>query len=130
MADEPAQDKGQNQTDSLIDEALRAILTDAAGSSESSGQGKSSATALLETAALATTLANSKMSVLERFLIAEALGSAMADALAPALAEQLIPRLMKFQENGEAGQPSKGQGRSGSTNGSAGTSSSARKSDK
>jgi len=121
MADEPAQGTGQDQADSLIDEAIRAILSDAASSSESA-RGKGSATTLLETAALAQTLTSSKVSVLERFLLAEAIGSAMADALAPALAEQLVPRLLKFQEEGMNGQTGKGTGRSGSTNGSSGKS--------
>jgi hypothetical protein len=129
MADKSAQGNGQDQTDSLIDEAIRAILSEGAGSSESSAHGKASATTLLETAALATTLANSRMSGIERFLLAEAIGSAMAEALAPALAEQLIPRLMKYQEDGVTSQSGKGQGRSGSTNGSAGTSGTGRKTD-
>jgi len=130
MAEEPGQGTGQSRADSLIDEALRAILSEGAGSSESSVSGRGSATALLETAALATTLASSKMSVLERFLIAEAIGSAMADALAPALAEQLLPRLLKYQDDGMASQSGngKGQGRAGSTNGSSGTGGSGRKS--
>ncbi|HEX3964668.1 MAG TPA: hypothetical protein VHZ03_49810 [Trebonia sp.] len=118
----------------MIDEAIRAILSDAAGSSESSGHGKAPATTILETAALVSTMANSRMSTLERFLLTEAIGSAMADALAPALAEQLIPRLLKFQEDGMAVQSGKGQGqgqgRAGSTNGSAGTTGPSRKSDK
>jgi hypothetical protein len=134
MADEPGQGTGQDQTQSLIDDAIRAILSDAAGSSESFGNGKAPASTILETAALVSTLANSRMSTLERFLLTEAIGSAMADALAPALAEQLIPRLLKFQEDGMASQSAKGQGqgqgRAGSTNGSAGTTGSSRKSDK
>jgi hypothetical protein len=122
MADEPAQGSGQDQAESLIDEAIRAILSDA--SSSESTRGKSSATALLETAALAQTLTSSKVSMLERLLLADAIGSAMADALAPALAEQLVPRLLKFQEDGMNSQPAngKGTGRSGSTNGSSGKS--------
>jgi len=130
MAEEPGQGAGQNRADSLIDEALRAILSEGADSPGSSGSGRGSATALLETAALATTLASSKMSALERFLLAEAIGSAMADALAPALAEQLLPRLLKYQDDAMAGQSGngKGHGRAGSTNGSSGTSGSGRKS--
>ena len=130
MADETGQGKGQDQSESLIDEAIRAILSDAAGSSESSGHGKAPATTILETAALVSTLANSRISTLERLLLTEAIGTAMADALAPALAEQLIPRLLKFQEDGMASQSGKGPGRAGSTNGSAGTTAASRKSDK
>ena len=128
MADETGQGKGQDQAESLIDEAIRAILSDAAGSSESSGHGKAPATTILETAALVSTLANSRISTLERLLLTEAIGTAMADALA--LAEQLIPRLMKFQEDGMASQSGKSPGRAGSTNGSAGTTGASRKSDK
>jgi hypothetical protein len=131
MADETGQGKGQEQAESLIDEAIRAILNDAAGSSESFGHGKAPATTILETAALVSTLANSRISTLERLLLTEAIGTAVADALAPALAEQLIPRLLKFQEDGMASQSGKGSGRAGSTNGSAGTTTGAsRKSDK
>ncbi len=71
------------------------------------------------------------MSMIERLLFAEAIGTAMADALAPALAEQLVPRLLKFQADGTpASQSGKGTGRAGSTNGSAGPSGSTRKSDR
>ena len=137
MADEPSKGTGHDQPESLIDEAIRAILNDAAGSSESSAHGKGTATTLLETAALVSTLANSRMSTIERFLLTEAIGTAMAEALAPALAEQLIPRLLKYQEDGIASQSGKGQGRAtGSTNGATGSSGSSsssgsgRKSDK
>jgi len=131
MADETTgQGKGQDQAESLIDEAIRAILSDAAGSSESLGHGKAPGTTILETAALVSTLANARMSTLERLLVTEAIGTAVADALAPALAEQLIPRLMKFQEDGMASQSGKGSGRAGSTNGPAGTTAASRKSDK
>ena len=115
MADEPAQDTGR-ATETLIDEVIRAILNEAAGSSEAGGRGKASATTLLETAALASTLTSSRTPVLERALIAEALGAAMAEALAPALADQLAPRLMKYLEESMTSQSSdKGQGRAGGT---------------
>jgi hypothetical protein len=118
MADDPAQDTGR-ETDTLIDEVIRAILNEAAGSSEAGARGKASATSLLETAALASTLTSSRTPVLERALIAEALGAAMAEALAPALADQLAPRLMKYLEESMASQPSgKGQSRAGGTSGS------------
>jgi hypothetical protein len=128
MADEAAQGT-QEQTESLIDEAIRAKLSEAAGSSESAAQGKASATTLLETVAIASTLSNPKISVLERLLLADAIGSAMADALAPALAEQLVPRLLKFQEDGLTSQSGKGTSRSSSTSGSAGPSATSRRSD-
>ena len=129
MADESAQGTGQDQAESLIDEAIRTILSEAAASPESLTRGRGSATALLETAALAQTLTSSKVSMFERLLLADAIGSAVADALAPALAEQLVPRLLKFQEDGMSGQSGKGTGRSGSTNGSSGTTGSSRKTD-
>ena len=118
MADEPAQDRGR-ETETLIDEVIRAILNDAAGSSEATARGKASATSLLESAALASTLTSSRTPVIERLLIAEALGTAMAEALAPALADQFAPRLMKYMEESAASQSSgKGQTRAGGTNGS------------
>lgn len=119
MADEPAHDTGREQMETLIDEVIRAILNEAAVSSEAAGRGKRSATSLLETAALASTLTSSRTPMVERVLLAEALGAAMAEALAPALADQLAPRLMKYLEESMAGESSgKGQGRAGGTSGS------------
>jgi hypothetical protein len=127
MAGESAQDAGHEQTEALIDEAIRAILNEATGSAESSGHGKASAGSLLETAALASTLTSSRTSMLERLLLADALGSALADALAPALAEQLAPRLMKYLEDAAASRSSRessGKGQARSTTGPSGLSSS------
>jgi hypothetical protein len=39
MAGESAQDAGSEQTEALIDEAIRTILNEATGSAESRGQG-------------------------------------------------------------------------------------------
>jgi hypothetical protein len=110
MAGESAQDAGHEQTEALIDEAIRAIFNEAASSAESSGHGKASASSFLETAALASTLTSSGTSMLERLLGADALGSALADALAPALAEQLAPRLMKYLEDAMASSAAGEQG--------------------
>jgi hypothetical protein len=135
MAGESSQDTGNEQTtEALIDEAIRAILNEATGSAEPSGRGKASAGSLLETAALASTLTTSKTSMLERLLIADALGSALADALAPAVAEQLAPRLIKYLEDAMASaaadeSPGKGQARTAGSSGSSSSSSSSRKSE-
>jgi hypothetical protein len=96
MAGEQDKDTGDDQAESPIDELIREILNDSRVSPESPTRGRASA-ALLETA-FASTLVDSKTSTLERFLLAEAFGSALADALAPAVAELLAPRLMKYLE--------------------------------
>ena len=93
MAGESAKGGGHDQTDSLIDELIREILTESGASPGPAPSGPSPAS-LLE-AAFASALGSPKVSTLERLLIAEAFASALAEALASALAEQLTPRLMK-----------------------------------
>jgi hypothetical protein len=115
MADEPAQHTGNGQSDTLVDEAIRAILSDGGGPADPAAHGKGQAAMLLETAALASTLTSPRTSMVERLLLAEAIGSAMAEALAPALAEQLIPRLISYLDDAVASQPGKDAGRAGGT---------------
>jgi hypothetical protein len=97
MAGESAKDTGSGQAESPIDEVIRAILQQAGASPESYAPGKASAASLLE-AAFASTLASPNSSALERVLIAQAFGSALACAIAQELAESLAPRLMKQVE--------------------------------
>ena len=96
MAGEASKDTGDDQADSPIDELIREILNESRVSPESPARGRASA-ALLETA-FASSLAGPRTSTIERFLLAEAFGSALAEALAPALAELLAPRLIKYLE--------------------------------
>jgi len=96
MAGEANKDTEDDQADSPIDELISEILNESRVSPESPVRGKASA-ALLETA-FASSLAGSRTSAIERFLLVEAVSSALAEALAPALAEQLAPRLMKYLE--------------------------------
>jgi hypothetical protein len=96
MAGGAEKDTGDDQAESPIDELIREIMSESRVSTESPARGRASA-ALLETA-FASALANSKTSMLERFLLAEAFGGALADALAPVVAELLAPRLMKYLE--------------------------------
>jgi hypothetical protein len=97
MAGESAMDTGPGHAESPIDEVIRAILQQAGGSPESYAPGKASAASLLE-AAFASTLASPNSSALERVLIAQAFGSALARAVAQELAESLAPKLMKQVE--------------------------------
>jgi hypothetical protein len=116
MAGESEKDAGHDQSEALIDELIREIMNDSRVAPESSGRGKGSA-ALLETA-LASTLSGSKTSALERLLLMEAFGSALADALAPAVAELLAPRLMKYLDQVMTSEPSrKSAGRTASPSG-------------
>jgi hypothetical protein len=111
MPGESQQDTGEEQAESPIDELIREILNEAGVSAETPARGKASA-ALLETA-FASALAGPKTSMIERYLLAEAFGSALADALAPAVAELLAPRLMKYLEqvmSSESESAGKGQG--------------------
>jgi hypothetical protein len=118
MAGESAKDTGQDQADSLIDDLITEILSESSASSQSAGRGRASAS-LLETA-FVSKLTGPKASMLERLLIAEAFGSALADALAPALADLLAPRLVKYLEQLMAGESSgKGPAKAGSPSGTA-----------
>jgi hypothetical protein len=119
MAGESEKDAGHDQSEALIDELIREIMNESGVSPESSARGRGSA-ALLETA-LASTLSGSKTSALERLLLVEAFGSALADALAPAVAELLAPRLMKYLEQVMTSESSrKGPGRTASPSGAGG----------
>lgn len=97
MAVESAKDSGEDQVESLIDDLIRDILNETGVSAESSTRGMTTMAALLETV-VGPTRGASRISMLEKLLIAEAFAAELADALAPALAEQLAPRLMKALE--------------------------------
>jgi hypothetical protein len=116
MAGGTEKDTGDDQVESPIDELIREILSESRVSTESPTRGRASA-ARLETA-FASALADSKTSMLERFLLAEACGRALADALAPALAELLTARLMKYLEPDMPSESaSKGPARAGRSTG-------------
>jgi hypothetical protein len=97
MAVESSKDAGEDQVESLIDDLIQDILNESGVSAESSTRGMATTAALLETV-LGRTRGASRISMLERLLVAEAFAGELADALAPALAEQLAPRLMKALE--------------------------------
>jgi hypothetical protein len=97
MAVESTKDSGEDQVESLIDDLIRDILSDTGVPAESSTRGMTTTAALLETV-VGPTRGASRISMLERLLVAEAFAAELADALAPALAEQLAPRLMKALE--------------------------------
>ncbi|MFD8526815.1 hypothetical protein ACFV0L_05340 [Streptosporangium canum] len=97
---------GAEPVESLIDDLIRDIFSEAAQSTKTRTRGGDSITALIETA-LVSSQAGSKASVIERLLIAEVFASTLADALAPALAEALAPEIFKALE-----QRTTGQGRS------------------
>ena len=96
MAVESSKETGEDQVESLIDELIRDILNDSGVSSESSTRGMPTA-ALFETVFGSTKWA-SRISMLDRLLVAQAFAAELAEALAPALAEQLAPRLLKALE--------------------------------
>ena len=103
MAAESSKGTGQDQAESLIDDLIREILSEAGGSSESAVRGRTPAASLIETV-FASPQAASRTSMLERLLLAEAFASVLAEALAPALAEALAPRVMKVLEQSTTGE--------------------------
>jgi hypothetical protein len=97
MAGESSQETADNQVESLIDELITEILGESGVAAESPMRGKATTAALFETA-FGSKRQASRISMLERLLIAQAFAAELADALAPALAEQLAPRLLKSME--------------------------------
>jgi len=97
MAGESSRETADDQVESLVDELITEILGESGVAAESSMRGKATTAALFETAFGATRKA-SRMSMLERLLVAQAFAAELAEALAPALAEQLAPRLLKSLE--------------------------------
>ncbi len=88
--------QGSGQVEALIDELIRDIFKDSGGSSDV--RGMATTAALFETA-FGSARGGSRVSVLERLVLAEAFAAELADALAPVLAEQLAPRLIKALEH-------------------------------
>jgi hypothetical protein len=84
--------------ESMIDEAIRDILSEAGSSTKSRARGRDPIQALIETTFASTSRTTSKASTLERLLLAQIYASALADAIAPALAEALAPEIMKVFE--------------------------------
>ena len=97
MAVESSKETVEDEVESLIDELIRDILNDSGVSPESSARGLATTAALFETA-FGSPKGASRISMLERLLVAETFAGELADALAPALAEQLAPRLLKSLE--------------------------------
>jgi hypothetical protein len=97
MAVESSKETGEAEVESLIDELIRDILNESGVSAESSARGLATTAALFETA-FGSPKGASRISTLERLLVAQAFAAELADALAPALAEQLAPRLLKALE--------------------------------
>jgi len=104
MTDESVKESASELTDSLIDDLIRDILSESGGLSDSAARGKASSAVLLETA-LASMFAGSRVSMLERLVLAEVFASALAEALAPALAESLAPRLIRYLQQASGSEP-------------------------
>ncbi|SEN46437.1 hypothetical protein [Nonomuraea pusilla] len=88
--------------ESLIDDLIRDILTEAGQSTKARGRGGDPMTALIETAIASASRSPSATSTMERLLVTHAIANALADALAPALAEALAPEIMKALEHSPA----------------------------
>jgi hypothetical protein len=97
MAVESSKETVDDEVESLIDELIGDILNGSGVSPESSGRGLATTAALFETA-FGSPKGASRISMLERLLVAEAFAAEVAEALAPALAERLAPRLLKALE--------------------------------
>lgn len=99
MAADHSRQPGEDPAEALIDDLIRDILNEAGQSPRAAARGRAPATALIETAVISSPRAASRMTTLDRLLLAEAVASALADALAPALAEALAPRIMNILEH-------------------------------
>ncbi len=97
MAVESSKEMREDEVESLVDDLIRDILNESGGSAESPIRGMATTAALFETA-FGSTWDASRISMIEKLLLAQAFAAELADALAPALAEQLAPRLMKALE--------------------------------
>ena len=109
MADESRKESGPESAESLIDDHISEILADA-GKSTHVGMRGGPLASLLEVVTASPSRSTSRVSTLERLLLAQTIASALADALAPALAETLTPEIMKALEHRSAGEsPSPGE---------------------
>ena len=107
MEVESPRETSENQVESLIDDLIHDIFREPATPPETSARGLAATSALLEAAFGASR--ETRASVLERVLLAEAFAAELAEALAPALAEQLAPRLIKALDRAAAEQPGGGR---------------------
>ncbi|MEO3806222.1 hypothetical protein [Nonomuraea sp. B1E8] len=82
--------------ESVIDEAIRKILSEAGSSAKTRARGGDLMEALTRASA---SRAESQTSSVEKLLLAQIYASALADALAPALADALAPEIMKALEH-------------------------------
>jgi hypothetical protein len=97
MAVESSKETTGEQVESMIDDLIREILNESGASPDSSMRGMAGTAALFETA-FGSARGGSRISTVERVLVAEAFAAELAEALAPALADQLAPRLIKAME--------------------------------
>ncbi|MEU0480180.1 hypothetical protein ABZ260_13485 [Streptosporangium sp. NPDC006013] len=105
-ADKPA---GHEPVESLIDDLIRDIFSEAGQSTKTRVLGGDSMATLIETVIASAPRTMPMASIVERLLVTQALASALADALAPALAEALAPEIMKALENYPTGERASGE---------------------
>ena len=98
-SDEAREPAGHDPAESLIDDLIRDILSEAGQPPKARGGGVDTMATLIEKAIVSGPSTTPKSSVIERLLLAQALASALAEALAPALAETLAPEIMKALEH-------------------------------
>lgn len=99
MASEEASKPGGHEpVESLIDDLIRDIFSEAGQSTKARVRSADSMATLIETA-LTAPRTTSGASTIERLLVAQVLASALADAIAPALADALAPEIMKALEH-------------------------------
>ncbi|GGM70328.1 hypothetical protein ACFFX1_07225 [Dactylosporangium sucinum] len=110
MPAEPSGDHEQTpQVDSLIDDLIHDILSDAGRAPGAAARGRPSPASSLIDLILTQGARGAGGSLVERVLLAEMLAGAIADALAPALAEALTPRLLQVMEGEGGGAPTHGR---------------------
>ncbi|MEU7004841.1 hypothetical protein [Nonomuraea sp. NPDC046570] len=108
---------GHDLAESLIDDLIRDILSEAGQATKARTRGGDSMATLIEAALTTVPSTAAKSSTVERLLLAQLFASALADALAPALADALAPEIMKALEHhassGQAGAPAATPARGG-----------------
>jgi len=106
VSEESGEATGHDSADSLIDELISDILSEAGQSAKARVGGGDSMARLIETAFASAASTTPRAPTIERLLLAQALASSLADALAPALAEVLAPEILKALEHQMTGDQS------------------------
>ena len=102
VADDSRESTGHDPIESLIDDLIRDIFTEAGQPAKTRARNGDTMASLIEGAILSGPSGSGaapRQSTIERLLLAQAVASTLAEALAPALADALTPEIMKALEH-------------------------------